>query len=294
MKTYWDDSTSTESHSTEYVRASYQQMARRIRSTRKSVSIYYKVAASLLVVTLCSWMISQRWNDISDFMTPTAYISYTTAPGEQLVLSLPDGSRAWLNSSSTLKFNKEFRGANRSLQLSGEAFFEVKRDERKPFIVRTGNFYTQVLGTAFNIAAYQEDGSVDVTVSTGKVSVGLMDTVSFHQQELGLLTINDHVKYNTKSKLFLRDIVSANDMLAWREGRLLFKEASINKLVSVLQRWYGVSIVSTIDTSCTFTGSFSKHATLVEVLESLKLTGNLDYQVLNSENVTITAKSCEL
>lgn len=271
----------------------YKGIRDKIKPPRKYGTLY-RIAASLLILLSCTYLAYERWDMIMSYIDPVVYAEHQTRAGEQLVVQLPDGSKVWLNASSRLTYPEKFRGGKREMTLSGEAFFEVRRDESRPFIIHTGDFYTRVLGTSFNIEAYKDDESIGVTVASGKVEVGLFDSLNSQRHELAYLTRDQRIVYTPAKKNMQRDSVAAEQFTAWREGRLIFKRVAFKDLVRTLQRWYAVTIHAdgVDEAACTFTADFRSDASLRDVLESFKMTGRIDYHVVNSLEVEIAAKPC--
>lgn len=273
----------------------YSRIQRRI-GVRKAIpfSWYYAAAASVLCVMLAGAAYIFR-ADVLDIIDPIETITYSTAPGQQLSVRLPDGSRVWMNTASSLSFPEKFRGDTRHIYLSGEAFFEVAHDEKKPFFVHAGSFYTRVLGTSFNIKAYPKtDEPIYVTVATGKVAVGVVDSLE-HHRELTRLTPNHRVLYDRMAHTVIGDSIAVGQVSAWREGRLVFRQAGLQEMVSTLERWYGVSIAvqpPTTSTTCSFTADYYAGISLRDVLEALQITGKIAYTLEGNKVVIHTQGSC--
>ncbi|MBL0745602.1 FecR family protein [Chryseolinea lacunae] len=258
--------------------------------------VLYKIAASVVLLVMSSYFAVRYWDVIRDRVDPVRYVSVQTKAGEQRLLKLPDGSQVWLNASSSLRYPEAFRGVMREVNLTGEAFFEVRRDEHKPFVVQTREFYTRVLGTSFNIEAYDDDATIDVTVATGKVAVGIFDTARQEQNQLALLTPNHHVRYDLVQHTWVKDSVAAATRMAWHEGRLVFKSCPLPEMIKRLERWYAVKInLAHVPTaSCKVTAAFNEGTPLQDVLESVKLTGLITYAIRNAQQIDIVARGCDM
>ncbi|AYB31917.1 FecR family protein [Chryseolinea soli] len=272
----------------------YQRVRSKIKPDQRKV--YYKVAASVVFLMLCSYFTTRYWDAIRDRVDPVRYVSVETKAGEQRLLELPDGSQVWLNASSRLRYPASFRGALREVALTGEAFFEVHRDEHKPFVVQTREFYTRVLGTSFNIEAYDDDATIDVTVATGKVAVGLFDSTRHEQNELALLTPNHHVRYDLGQHTWIKDSVASATRVAWHEGRLVFKSCPLPEMIKRLERWYAVKInLSDVPAgACKVTAAFNEGTPLQDVLESVKLTGLITYTLHSAQKIDVVARGCDI
>jgi len=277
----------------EQTRQRYAAIRRQIGVKRLVPAPWYYAAASVLA--LLSFGAAYLYRiELLDIIDPVKMITYETGPGQQLSVRLPDGSKVWLNASTTLIVPDEFRRPTRDLHLNGEAFFEVQHDARKPFYVHTPGFYTRVLGTSFNVKAYPDDvdNLVWVTVATGKVAVGEEDSLR-GRQELAKLAPNDRGRYDRMAKLFIHDTIAAAQITAWREGKLIFRQASLKEMVSTLERWYGITIdVETGGTvECSFTADYYAGIGLRDILEALRITGKIDYEI-DDKKVVIRTRGC--
>lgn len=155
-------------------------------------------------------------------------------PGERRTITLADGSVIYLGASSKIAYPEEFRGANREITLTGEAFFDIATDTKHPFIIHTGKVAVTVLGTSFKIAAF-EGQAVSVAVATGKVRVD--DAL---RGQLAILTAGKQISWNN-DQATLAD-VNAGDIAAWHKGRLVFNNQSLEEIATTLERWYDVKI----------------------------------------------------
>lgn len=279
----------------EQTRKRYAAVRKRISTRRVLPVAWYYAAAS--VVALLSFGAAYLYRaELLELVDPVEMISYETGPGQQLSVRLPDGSKVWLNAASTLSFPDKFRGQTRDLQLNGEAFFEVQHDRHKPFFVHTPGFYTRVLGTTFNIKAYPGDerNAICVTVATGKVAIGEEDSLR-GRQELARLVPNHRGRYDRLAKTFYQDTIAAGQVTAWREGKLVFRQASLHEMVTTLERWYGISmVVHTQGTAaCSFTADYYAGIGLRDILEALRITGKIDYEIGNGKAVIRTRDGCQ-
>ncbi len=191
-----------------------------------------KYAAILILVIALPMMyfFGQKSSEADTFTT------ISCAYGDKSEVELPDGSKAWLNSGSTLKFNNNFKGDIRSVELEGEAYFSVTKDKKRSFTVETFGITTEVLGTEFNLTAYKEDQTVAATLVEGSIKVKspIQHTI---------LSPNQKLVYNKTSKKMeryqLQDISCDTE---WRNGRMIFKGESLSSLEPKLERWFDVDI----------------------------------------------------
>ena len=159
----------------------------------------------------------------------------STAPGEQQEVMLPDGSHVWLNSASSIRFPVSFNGTERAVELSGEAFFDVKHADRMPFRIHSGTITTTVLGTAFDISAYPHQNSLMVAVQSGKVKV------EAGSRMLAVLEKGRQVKVISDTVSLLRNLDTLS-IAAWRGGELIYKDEMLEDIIADLQRVFKDSI----------------------------------------------------
>jgi len=167
-----------------------------------------------------------------------AYNTLTTPRSGQYQLTLPDGSHVWLNNISSLRYPTIFKGKNRTVELTGEGYFEIAKDVTRPFYVKVKGQVVEVLGTSFNIMAYSEEGSIQTTLLSGtvvvKASVGGA-TLKLRQDEQAQLSDN--------GKLTLIKNVPSEDIVSWKNGFFYFGRASFAEVMRQLARWYDVDVI---------------------------------------------------
>jgi len=234
-------------------------------------SQFISIAAGLLLF-LGIGFIAYRYLKTPALQPGIVYEEKTVPFGQKIQMQLTDGTVVWINSGSKLKFPTKFTGAKRELYLEGEAYFDVAHDASRPFIIHTGKVATQVLGTAFDIKAYGPS-EFDVTVTRGKVSVGLID------QQLGVLTSEQGLSYNSISKLSKRYPVTLAK-LRWMYGDLIFDNMKMADAAETLERWYDVKITITNPQirSRRFSASFLKHEHIGQVLNVLSEIAHFSYK----------------
>jgi transmembrane sensor len=207
---------------------------------------------------------------------PAAAIVYntmTTPRGRQFRVVLPDGSGVWLNAASTLRYPTAFAGDRRTVELSGEAYFEIAKDERKPFVVSARGMHVQVLGTAFNLMAYPDETVVNTTLVTGAVRV-VTDKGSLVLNPDQQASLQDSAGGFTVSKPNLKEV------LAWKEGRFRFDGAKITTIMRQIARWYDVDIEYSGEIpSNEFNGSISRAEYARKILDALERTGNVHFNL---------------
>lgn len=158
----------------------------------------------------------------------------TTPRGKDFQLSLADGTTVWMNADTRLDFPEAFSGKSRIVRLKGEAFFEVAKDEKHPFIVETDYFNATVLGTSFNIRAYNERSAAVVLVD-GSVE---MEAGVIRQ----MLKPGEMATFNTQLSTFNCKEVDTYPYTQWRDGFFYFNDASLFEIMQELGRWYNINI----------------------------------------------------
>ncbi|MFM9951953.1 MAG: FecR domain-containing protein [Saprospiraceae bacterium] len=208
-----------------------------------------------------------------------------TATNESMEILLPDSSIINLNAEGEIKYDENFT-ADRKISLTGEAFFEVKKQNNKSFIVRADDLEVKVLGTSFYIIAFENDSLIEVGVKTGTVRVAQISG-----KESVILKANEMAVYNKATQSFSKSGGYSNNKLFWKTAVLEFNEQPLYQVLSTLGEVYDKEIVfrqSELE-NCNFTGRF-KNASLEEILGQLQL--SFDIKVTMSEQVIITGKAC--
>ena len=176
-------------------------------------------------------------------------------------IKLEDGSTVKLAHNSSISYPEHFGNKNRNVYLKGEAFFEVKKDPKKPFIVHAGNITTQVLGTSFSIKSYEEGKTIEVAVKTGRVSVFENDQMNTNNRKGIILTPNQKVIFDKQTKEIIPTIVAKPIPLVPLEKSetFVFEEIPVEDVFSKLRKIYGLEIVIESQTinHCTFTGDLN-------------------------------------
>ena len=186
---------------------------------------------------------------------------------------LNDGTKVWMNSGSELVFPTRFRGDRREVKLKGEAYFEVVSDKQKPFYVQTEEATVRVLGTAFNVLAYREDGRVEVALLRGKVSFDV-------KEEEYLLEPGEIATWEQKTGSTTVREGNVQAIVDWTSGRFNFEDISLVELAAKLERWYGVKFVFGDEASkaLRFSGAVTKYRPLDYVLDIISKTTSVHFK----------------
>jgi len=208
-------------------------------------------------------------------------------PGQISEIVLSEGTHVWLNSGTSIKFPAQFGTDKREIYISGEAYFEVARDEKTPFIVYAGEIATKVLGTEFNISAYEDANFVETTLVNG--SIEILDNSN---HKIVRLKPGQQLFYSTNPKNVSVSEVDTHPYLAWKNGELTFRNKTLKELKPKLERWYNVDITFADPKveEFKFSGTILKDKPFDQVLMAIKLTLPISYQIdtkLNEKNKII-------
>lgn len=218
--------------------------------------------------------------------TPVYHTLETPRRGEYAVV-LADGTRVWLNAASSLRFPTHFNGTERVVELSGEAYFEVSGDARRPFIVKTSCSRIRVLGTSFNVNAYTDMPGERTTLASGAVNVAPAKDGPGVVLRPGYQAT---VQQGAAVKVARADIEEA---LAWKNGLFIFNAASLGDILQQLKHWYDVDIKceSGIAQQLHFTGRINRYENIAGVLELLEMTGKIKFMPEGRTFSVIPAKA---
>ena len=250
-----------------------------------------QIAAAIIMMMMIGTLFYHQLRKTPTNTTETEtikLITKTSGAGEQLRITLPDGSVVRLNAESSIIFPEKFAKNERMVTLSGEAFFDVSKDAEHPFVIQSNHITTTVLGTSFNIKAFERE-HVTVTVVTGKVKV---EKVNDDHVDKLLLLPNQQAIYNEKESHFRIEEVDACHYFAWTSGTIRFNNDPLDEVVKVLERWYNVKIQISDDTrsSIRINGSYTDKK-LYSILEGLGYIYNLNYNYINDNTIVINSKS---
>jgi transmembrane sensor len=209
-----------------------------------------------------------------------SYNTITTPVGGKYHVILPDGSKVWLNSTSSLHFPTVFSGKVRKVELSGEGYFEISKNKDMPFVVEAEKTQVEVLGTHFNVMAYQNEALSETTLLEGSVKVGngaLKKILSPGQQAL----VGTQIQLRT---------VDPDEAVAWKEGYFQFDNEDLRTIMRQLRRWYDVDVLNEEQIpNKHFTAMISRNNTLSKVLKMLEMSGELKFQI-EDKKITIREK----
>ena len=200
-----------------------------------------------------------------------------TAPvGQISEFTMSDGTRVWLNSGTSIQFPASFNAKNREVILDGEAYFEVTSDPNHPFLVTTSHLTVKVLGTAFNVNAYSNQDLTETTLVEGKV-----DVLDFNHKPMATLLPGQQLTHSKTTNRAMISQVDTTPLQAWKNGLLIFRDRSLGEIVGKLENWYNVEI-NLMDPEIKdyrFTGTILKNKPFDQILEVIKLSSPIAYQI---------------
>lgn len=212
--------------------------------------------------------------DYSNTATEKAVMhTLSTPPGSQFELRLPDGSKVWLNSASSLIFPTAFTGSERVVKLRGEAYFEITQDVKRPFKVNASEVTVEVLGTSFNVNAYTDEAQVLTTLATGKVRVAA-------GKASVLLTPGEQAVTTQATGSTTSRMADIRKVTAWKNGMFEFNDADLPAILREIARWYNVQIVyQTTAVPYHYGGGIGRNQQLQDVLDMLEASGPNKFRV---------------
>jgi len=239
-----------------------------------------KIAASILLLAVAGYF-------IFNITQKSQHTEFNTGDFTSEVV-LPDGSKVVLNKNSSLKYPESFSGKTREVILIGEGFFEVENNPEQPFLVEAGSTTIKVLGTSFNIEAYEKSTTINVNVKTGKVGF----YKAGERETMVTMLPGDHAIFNKQRNIITLEESANLNFLFWKDQILSFKDTPMDEVLQQLEKHYKTkfSIQNQEITNCTFTSTFT-NPTLDEVLEVISLSLNLKF-VQDQNGFTVNGKGC--
>ena len=266
-----------------------QEGKRKVRSRYRAnklqvMSVWMqRVAAVLFIPILLSgiWFYHQQNELRQNLACLIVSQEIVTQPGTKTHLFLPDGTEVWLNASSTIRFPSAFKGDERRIELDGEAYFKVFHNKRMPFIVKTDKLEVEALGTAFNLSAYSKDPKITTTLEEGKVKI----TDRKNANKIMFLDPGYQLKYNRNNQGYQKQNVRVQDVIAWKDGVLIFDETPFPEVAARLGRWFNadVKIIDRSIVNYRYTGTFTSES-LDQVMALLTLSAPIEYSANKRKN----------
>jgi transmembrane sensor len=249
-------------------------------ATRRSI---FKIAAGVAAALVLGLFFYT-----SDRLPSEAVVS--TAMGQRETTTLNDGSIVYINETSAFEFPEQFASDAREVTLKGEAFFEVAKDARRPFLISTDQLEVKVLGTSFNVYAYPHKKTEEVVVASGKVAV---TSKSFDKEYL--LKAGDHLIYDKENKTVHIRRDDHQNAQAWRTGVLTFDSTPLTEVCQVLEKYFDISIQIKNEAlmNCPVTVPAFNKPTAAIVLQTLQTTFSMELQQKGTNSYELSGGACE-
>ncbi len=260
---------------------------KKIRSKNSSTYIqwFQRIAAILILPLIVATLYFSLKKPSHSYADNDWYILKTGA-GMRSEFVLPDGSKVFLNSNTTLKYPVAFTGCTREVEINGEAYFNVATNKKQPFIVNTGNVNVEVTGTEFKVSNYENEGMTEIVLIEGTVRLFQGRFAGEHQRFKALVPGEKATFIASDDKLYF-ERVDVEKYIAWKDGKLMFRDDSMEEVVRRLNRWYNVDIQLTGRDlgEYVYTATFEEES-LIQVLDLLNLSAPIDYKIKQRERKT--------
>jgi len=247
----------------------------------KRRNFLYKIAAAIslpLAIAVSMYFLQEKQIPLNE----NQFTEISSPKGNVSKCILPDGTEVWINTASTISYNPgSFNQENREIHLSGEAYFHVASDIDKPFKVSTELGCVCVTGTQFNVKAYHGTAILETVLTEGSV---ILNFYANSQQEIELVPGERVIYDSSKNEVLISDVDSEIHS-SWRNGEIIFKDATLNDLIKELERIYDIRFYLEDEKigEYRFRGMFSYNNNLIDALEKIKKTAHLDYSIKNKE-----------
>jgi ferric-dicitrate binding protein FerR (iron transport regulator) len=253
-------------------------------SNNKRFLLTLNKIAAILIIPLVIFTLYMYSNNGGFLQGKEITYSEVFAPkNSRLNIQLPDGTNVWLNHGTSLKYPQQFANDKRQVQLTGEGYFQVEKDQEKPFLVQTGNFDIRVEGTAFNVSAYKDDNSITTTVEEGKVA---LETTTGNKQKntITTLTAKQQSVFSKSSQETTIKQVDPKKYVSWKDGKLMLIDDPMARVKKKLERWYNIE-VKIMDPKVydyRYTATFT-HESIEQAMKYLSMAAPISYEIKSGE-----------
>jgi len=246
-----------------------------------SISFISRIAASFIILVAIGLVVNKMLEKKEVIAPVTTLITKETFPGQKSTITLSDGTVVWLNSGSKISFTNYFNDSIREIHMDGQAYFEVFKDPNKPFRVYCRDIVVEALGTSFDVNGYSEM-SLQVSLVTGSAKVSHNED----GQEM-VLKPGEYSRFNHQNEFIGKGKFDQDYLLAWKDGKIIFKNATIDVIIARLELWYGVKIenLSSVPKDKPFTGVFEKE-NLENILTNIGDVMDFEY-IISGNNVKL-------
>lgn len=250
----------------------WQNIREQIHAQKSKYFLYRKIAqtaAAVIVILLSVW----TGTELDSWKQPS-YTEVISPAGQKTRIILPDSSTVLLNGGSQIRYNQHFNEHNRSIELQGEGYFDVRKNRLKQFIVHTSELDIKVFGTSFNVKAYENDQTVEVGLKSGQIGIDR------NEKEIVQLSPGQVATFHKNEKKLNVEGRDINLVSAWTRDEMIFEENSLAEIAKYMERWYGIDIKLAPEL---FDGELLtfkvKTESLKELLELINLLKPIKYQI---------------
>ena len=273
-----------------------QQISKSSKQTKENAFIapatILKWAAIFVLVFLTGAMFSYFIFNETSSTTKNTYSEIVAPYGSKTEMILPDGSKVWMNAGSKLKYPNDFNKSNRDVILEGEAFFKVEKNKNLPFIVDAYGLDIKVVGTTFNIKAYESENTITTILVEGKV---MLESDKYQFEKEVLLNPSQKAVFSRRNKqLAITDLEDVYSEISWKDNQMIIKGEKLSDIAVKLERRYNVAIRfgSNDVKNYKFSGTL-KDETIQQVLDVIKITAPIDYR-MNGKDITLTTNTATI
>lgn len=232
-----------------------------------------KEAGVIVTKTADGQVVYEMKSPAGEHTTLSALNTLSTAKGEMYILILPDKSKVWMNSASSITYSSTLKeNGVRKVKLEGEAYFEISKDKVHPFIVETAKQEVEVLGTHFNISSYADEKDLKTTLLEGSIKISSSSEHKIIKPGQQSIIIG--------TRIHVKDVI-ADDAIAWKNGYFMFDNESLENIMVKISRWYNIEIIYD-DPSVkaeTFFGTMSRYENISKILNMLERTGVVKFTI---------------
>lgn len=255
------------------------------KNSQNLIEIFRKVAAVLILPLIIAtiWMAFEKTTPESEYRE---WHTLKTPAGMRSEFILPDSTKVYLNSETSLTYPLAFDNDKREVRLIGEAYFEVAENKKVPFVVDAGTIDIEVTGTEFKASNYQHENLLEVVLVSGEVNL-YEGNYTEDKNMLTPLVPGERFRFDQENKTMNIKNVDVEKYLAWKDGILMFRDDSMEEVVQRMNRWFNVEIQLTGPdlTDYVYTATFEDES-LMQILELLKISAPIDYAIKQRERKT--------
>lgn len=261
-----------------------QKVNNKIEKKRKNIlTIIQRIAAILVLPLILSTLYFAFRKPLQTGEKNNQLFTITSPAGMRSEYVLPDGTKVFLNSKTSLQFPPVFADDFRNVNLKGEAYFQVAENRKKPFIVHTGEVNIEVTGTEFKASNYPEENLTEIVLVKGSINLFKGNYLDANKK-LYRLSPGERACYSESDKKIYIDNVTVDKYISWKDGILMFRDDSMAEVVRRLNRWFNVDIKFTEKelTDYVYTATFENES-LLQILDLLKISAPIDYKIKKRE-----------